>query len=143
MGSSDYETWMPSDGRGAEKCLLGRQVTYTRRKQTSECFNGESFERPVTRKNCACTEEDYECEVGFSRKVGPIDCKFTDATAVPVPDTCTSSDYYYLLAHRKVVGDSCEGGWQPTKQAVPCPAGSKMSKGAMSVLGTVGSIAFL
>ena len=26
------------------------QVTYTRRKQTSECFNGEKFERPVSRK---------------------------------------------------------------------------------------------
>lgn len=25
-------------------------MTYTRRKQTSECFNGEKFERPVSRK---------------------------------------------------------------------------------------------
>ncbi|CAJ1348681.1 unnamed protein product [Effrenium voratum] len=48
--SSDYETWNPSDGKNTEKCMLGKQVTYTRRKQTSECFNGEKFERPVTRK---------------------------------------------------------------------------------------------
>merc|ERR1719421_1054691 len=65
--SSDYETWNPSDGRNPDKCLLGRQVSYTRRKATSECFNGEKFERPVVKKNCACTEADYECEMGFGR----------------------------------------------------------------------------
>lgn len=35
-----------TDGRSGEKCILGKHVTYTRRKQTSECFNGRDFERP-------------------------------------------------------------------------------------------------
>lgn len=35
-----------SDGRTGEKCILGKHITYTRRKQTSECFNGRDFERP-------------------------------------------------------------------------------------------------
>eukprot|EP01068_Selenidium_serpulae_P014006 Selendium_serpulae@DN6037_c0_g1_i2.p1 len=57
--SSDYETWTPTDGRaGSERCVLGRQITYTRRKQTSECFNGRDFERPTSKKNCLCTKED-------------------------------------------------------------------------------------
>merc|ERR1739848_569910 len=30
--SSDYETWSPSDGVSTENCMLGQQVTYTRRK---------------------------------------------------------------------------------------------------------------
>lgn len=141
--SSDYETWMPSDGRNADKCMLGRQVTYTRRKQTSECFNGEKFERPVVRKNCACGEENFECEMGFTRKVGSTECKFTDDGTIPVPPKCTSSDFFYMDAHRKVIGDTCEGGWTPQKLAVPCPAGSKMSKGAMSVLGTLGTVALI
>eukprot|EP00419_Tripos_fusus_P088245 CAMPEP_0172861924 /NCGR_PEP_ID=MMETSP1075-20121228/72937_1 /TAXON_ID=2916 /ORGANISM="Ceratium fusus, Strain PA161109" /LENGTH=856 /DNA_ID=CAMNT_0013710117 /DNA_START=111 /DNA_END=2681 /DNA_ORIENTATION=- len=135
--SSDYETWMPSDGRGTEKCLLGRQVTYTRRKQTSECFNGETFERPVQRKNCACTQENFECEMGFARKVGSVDCKFVDDGSLPAPLRCTSSDFFYADAYRKVSGDSCEGGWEPSKVAVPCPANSRLSTGAVSVLGTI------
>merc|ERR1719454_2520057 len=83
--SSDYETWNPSDGRSneknGEKCMLGRQVTYTRRKQTSECFNGEKFERPITKKNCACTEENFDCEMGFARQVGALECKLTQDSA--------------------------------------------------------------
>jgi len=142
--SSDYETWSPSDGRaGDEKCLLGRQVTYTRRKQTSECFNGELFERPVTRKNCPCVETDFECEMGFARKVGSSECRVVDETLTQdkVPVQCTSSSFYMTVAHRKVVGDSCEGGYLPAQVAVPCPASSKMSQGAYSVLGLIGMVA--
>mmetsp|Transcript_5993 Transcript_5993/g.13214 ORF Transcript_5993/g.13214 Transcript_5993/m.13214 type:complete len:851 (-) Transcript_5993:201-2753(-) len=140
--SSDYETWTPTDGRASERCVLGRQITYTRRKQTSECFNGEKFERPVTRKNCQCTEEDFDCELGFSRKIGSTECRFTDENVMTVPDKCTTSGFYYVDAYRKVVGDSCEGGWQPAKVGVPCPANSRFSRGAISVLGTFMMIAF-
>jgi len=138
--SSDYETWTPSDGRGGDKCMLGKQVTYTRRKQTSECFNGEKFERPVAKKSCECKEDNFECEMGFTRKVGSLECRFADDGSFPVPKTCTSSSVFYMTAHRKVIGDSCEGGWQPQPQAVPCPAGSRLSKGAVSVLGTIAMI---
>ena len=33
------------------KCLLGRQVQYTRRKRAEECFNGEEYERQLFIKN--------------------------------------------------------------------------------------------
>jgi len=141
--SSDYETWTPSDGRSqqqnGDKCMLGKQVTFTRRKQTSECFNGEKFERPVTKKNCGCTEENFVCEMGFTRKIGSMECKLTEdyGSLMGVPEKCTTSDYFFADAYRRVVGDSCEGGWQPQKVAVPCPANSKMSRGAMSVLSTI------
>merc|ERR1719218_540515 len=113
--SSDYETWTPSDGKSSEKngekCMLGRQITYTRRKQTSECFNGEKFDRPMSKKSCACTEENYECEMGFARQVGEMECKLTQdsAAVMTVPSACDSGDYYFTDAYRKVVGDSCEG----------------------------------
>jgi len=141
--SSDYETWQPSDGRGSEKCMLGRQVTYTRRKQTSECFNGEKFERPIVKKNCACTEENFDCEMGFARKVGSVECRLAEdyMTVLNVPAQCASSGYYYADAYRKVVGDSCEGGWQPSKVGVPCPSNTRLSRGAFSVLGTIVMIA--
>lgn len=141
--SSDYETWSPSDGRSGERCLLGKQITYTRRKQTSECFNGEQFERPVMHKNCACTEEDFECEMGFARKVGSNECRVVDETLTQAPDKCTSSGFYMAVAHRKVVGDSCEGGYQPQQVAVPCPKSSRLSHGAISVLGVIACVGIM
>jgi Sortilin, neurotensin receptor 3, C-terminal len=65
---SDYETWTPFDGRhGDSKCYLGSQTTYIRRKQESECFNGEELERQIFRNYCECSDMDYECDVGYSR----------------------------------------------------------------------------
>ena len=66
--SSDFELWSPhDDGRhgSADKCFLGQQVTYVRRKQDSQCFNGEDFERTISRTSCICTQADYECDVNY------------------------------------------------------------------------------
>ncbi|CBZ51174.1 putative sortilin [Neospora caninum Liverpool] len=150
--SSDYETWSPSDGRaGGEKCILGKHITYTRRKQTSECFNGRDFDRPKVSKVCPCTMEDYECEFGFARSIGSTQCVATDAAAAAAATAtglaqftdendaaaaaaCTSSSFFYTSAYRKVPGDVCEGGWMPEKVAVPCPAHSPVSRGGKTVL---------
>lgn len=46
--NSDFELWSPhDDGRhgSSDKCFLGQIVTYIRRKQDAECFNGEDFDR--------------------------------------------------------------------------------------------------
>ncbi|KFH09097.1 putative sortilin, partial [Toxoplasma gondii VAND] len=150
--SSDYETWSPSDGRaGGERCILGKHITYTRRKQTSECFNGRDFDRPKVSKVCPCTMEDYECEFGFTRAIGSTQCVATDAAAAAAATAtglaqfadesdaaaaaaCTSSSFFYTSAYRKVPGDVCEGGWMPEKVAVPCPAHSPVSRGGKTVL---------
>ncbi|KAF4668158.1 Sorl1p [Perkinsus chesapeaki] len=134
---SDYETWIPSDGRtSGDACLLGRVISYVRRKKDSECFNGEKFERPVIRHNCPCTIEDYDCELGFARKIGSTDCKPVDVDAVltPAEMVCTSSGIFFADAYRKVVGDTCEGGWRPQKERVPCPSHSPFSRGAVATL---------
>eukprot|EP01069_Polyplicarium_translucidae_P004368 Polyplicarium_translucidae@DN2565_c0_g1_i1.p1 len=131
--SSDYESWMPNDGRvGRDKCLLGRQVTYTRRKGASECFNGRDFKARITKKNCECTVEDFECDFGFTRRVGSTDCR-PDDPSLTAPH-CTSSSYFHADAHRRVPGNSCEGGWKPSKILVPCPAHAPFSRGAKTVL---------
>ncbi|CAE7521204.1 VPS10, partial [Symbiodinium sp. CCMP2456] len=118
----------------------GRLATYTRRKQTSECFNGEKFERPISKKNCECTQENFECEVGFTRAVGSMDCKYADDGSIKIPYSCARNDHFFATGYRKVVGDTCEGGWQPQQVAVPCPP-KPMSKGAWSVLGALGMLA--
>lgn len=136
--SSDYETWTPSDGINTDKCMLGRQITYTRRKKTSQCFNGEKFERPVERKKCSCTQEDYACEIGFMRAIGSTECTFGGADMMPAsmaPAVCSSQ--YLVPAYRKVPGDQCEAGFQPGQVGVPCP-NSGISGGLISkVLGVI------
>jgi hypothetical protein len=47
---------------------LGKKTTYIRRKRESACFNGEQFERVIKNEFCQCTEEDWECDIGFKRK---------------------------------------------------------------------------
>eukprot|EP00922_Rhytidocystis_sp_ex-Travisia-forbesii_P011736 GHVS01017475.1.p1 GENE.GHVS01017475.1~~GHVS01017475.1.p1 ORF type:complete len:935 (+),score=103.33 GHVS01017475.1:271-3075(+) len=141
--SSDYETWIPTDGRGGgSKCMLGREVTYTRRKQTSECFNGQDFTRPVVKKNCVCTKEDYECEFGFARRVGSLECK-PKSSSLMNQEGCTSASYFYTFPYRKVPGNSCEGGWEPEKVAVACSFHSPFSRGARSILLFILFIAFV
>lgn len=45
-----YFLYYFADGRTGDSCILGRELTYTRRKQTSECFNGLDFDRPIQKK---------------------------------------------------------------------------------------------
>ncbi|VWU50927.1 sortilin, putative [Hepatocystis sp. ex Piliocolobus tephrosceles] len=130
--SSDYETWTPSSGSFSDKCILGRKITYTRRKKTSECFNGKDLKRVVDKKPCECTPEDYECETGFMRKIGSFECKPTDPTLTV--EGCTSSSYFYADAYRKVPGDICVNGWIPQKVPVPCPAYAPFHTSAKSIL---------
>jgi hypothetical protein len=71
---SDYELWSPYDGRHGEKCFMGQQISYVRRLQDSECFNGEELERKVFKQYCTCTEMDYECDLGYYRTSSLTSC---------------------------------------------------------------------
>lgn len=130
--SSDYEHWSPSDGSGGERCILGHHTVITRRKQLSQCFNEETLERPSFVKNCPCTKESFECEVGFARAFRSLDCR-EDPNAItrsapPPPADCTQQ--YWVNAYRRVPGDTCAGGWAPQKVPLPCPARSTLAAAA-------------
>ena len=127
---SDYERWSPSDGRLGEKCLLGHQITYIRRKHESQCFNGEKLDRMQYVKDCACTESDYECDVGYVRKVeggpctpvGGSDSKGAVVTRGQPPENCPSGTTYGVTnGYRKVAGDTCSGGIDRNPSLFPCP----------------------
>ncbi|CAD7936774.1 unnamed protein product [Amoebophrya sp. A25] len=130
--ASDYVLWSPTDTKNSDQCLLGKQVTYTRRKPSAECFNGEAFERPVTKKSCQCTPEDYMCELGFTRNVGSMECgqvevdaESTEGGELVVASECKAgASSYTPIAYRKVPGDVCDGGWVPQNPVIACPAGS-------------------
>ena len=142
--SSDFETWSPSAGGryggtlggSGDGCLMGKNTVYTRRKQTSECFNEEQFQHPVEKRNCECTRADYECHMGFIRVLGEMDCLAYDVDRVLTPEEidCTSSGVFWTNPYRRIPGDSCVGGFQPVKIQVPCPSHSRFSQGASLVL---------
>jgi hypothetical protein len=82
---SDYELWTPNDGRATDKCLMGRTMSYVRRKQESECYNGVEFERSIFATNCECKESDYECDLNFYRDSKTSHC-------VPVEESARVED---------------------------------------------------
>lgn len=128
---SDFELWSPhDDGRhgGNKKCFLGQQVTYIRRKQDSECFNGEDFERQTMRVPCLCTEADYECDVNYVRNKGGA----CEAVADPLKSEdkllvsdkeadCKADNFYYITqGYRKIPGNMCYGGEKKDPIRKPC-----------------------
>lgn len=120
--SSDYELWSPhDDGRhgSANNCFLGQQVTYIRRKQDSECFNGEDMERQTRRVPCQCTDADFECDKDYVKNSASGKCeKVVDSLGrtdhfhgSSKEQECAVGNFYYVTqGYRKIPGDKCYGG---------------------------------
>lgn len=115
---SDYELWSPhDDGRhGSNKeCFLGHEVTYIRRKQNSECFNGEDLERQTMRVPCACTMADYQCDMDYyMSKAGKCE-KIKDSKlgeSIESKDCSLTGFYFESQGYRKIPGNYCQGGIQ-------------------------------
>jgi len=122
---ADLEHWSPTDPYGGKQnCLLGRNTTYTRRKQDVECFN-TNIESTVSVVNCPCTEEDYECAFGYDAEIiqGQRYCTANGELPIPVDVSNCKPGHNYSIpsGFRKVPGDSCEGGVQHPNQNYTCP----------------------
>lgn len=150
---SDYETWVPRDHKtmtlsgtvlkSKKGCLLGHQVSYTRRKQNAKCFTGVKKQLPVQYKTCECTPADFECEVDFYRPVGNGECapngdlagQFADAARLfpeEYSEQCINGAKSFLVdRYRRVPGDVCEGGWAPklAQFSIDCPSPEPESSG--------------
>ncbi|XP_076437401.1 VPS10 domain-containing receptor SorCS3-like [Babylonia areolata] len=109
-GDKDYEPWRVSDHDPNITCLLGQEVSYTRKKAASVCFNGRDFVRKVDKTPCNCTEEDFECDFGYSLKNG-ICKKETWFYDDYFSRECTEhTNYLRSGGYRKVVSDKCVNG---------------------------------
>lgn len=123
---SDYEIWTPHDLM-TSGCLMGRKVEYVRRKQDAECFNGEEFERPKFIENCECTDEDFECDLGYYREESGV-CNVIEGYIFSEPE-CDENDFMYTVTgYRRIAGDTCQGGvssqYEPIQ--IPCKDSSGM-----------------
>lgn len=73
MPESDYEYWSPTNYKD-QKCLFGKRQKFIRRKRDVKCFNPDDYEKVVSTEPCACTEEDWECDYGYFRRIDGGDC---------------------------------------------------------------------
>jgi hypothetical protein len=68
--------------------------------------------------------------MGFVRALGSIECNYGGPEMLPqsfIPTVCSGT--FALSAYRKVPGDMCDQGWQPTDAQVPCP--SSLNSGSL------------
>eukprot|EP00002_Diphylleia_rotans_P028760 TRINITY_DN580_c0_g1_i2.p1 TRINITY_DN580_c0_g1~~TRINITY_DN580_c0_g1_i2.p1 ORF type:complete len:717 (-),score=122.24 TRINITY_DN580_c0_g1_i2:679-2829(-) len=119
---SDYETWTPAYPNGSP-CVMGRQTTYTRRKRDRECYNGKEYERKEFHRNCPCSTLDYECDYGYYREVEEGPCVRHPETPqeLSIDEQCTyASTYTVSTGHRRIVGNTCEGGLELDPKTFSC-----------------------
>ncbi|XP_036407061.1 VPS10 domain-containing receptor SorCS2 isoform X1 [Megalops cyprinoides] len=125
---ADYDSWKLTDLQG-ERCIMGQERSYRKRKESSFCIKGKSFTSALTAKPCQCTERDFSCDYGFERapslKTEGDRC-FADFWHDPdsPPEDChLGHSYASSTGYRKVVSNVCEGGvnkQQSSKQHT-CP----------------------
>jgi len=100
---------------------MGHKTTYVRRKREAQCYNGEKFERKTFQEDCECTEEDWECDVGYARSLdGPCLSVDGDEQDFSPPEKCQGS-YIVSQGYRKIAGDTCNGGVDHAPLVLPCP----------------------
>ena len=145
-GSSDFEVWSPHSGK--KDCVLGRSVSYTRRKQRAACFVNEAHDRITTRSNCECTMDDFECDSGFKRSKDGVTCvvqpsadaaddaeqtkaefeadmlKLGRDPEALLEDMCIKysdkSELHTVTGYRRIPGDTCIDGIKFTPSTLDC-----------------------
>ena len=121
---SDYENWSPisSTAKNENNCILGKKIIYSRRKRESKCLYSESYERKITVNLCDCTNDDFQCDIGYHRiepgdPCTPISSKYESTSP---PENCVG---YYKISrgYRKIPGNICKGGYKFDPILVACP----------------------
>ncbi|KAL1407369.1 vacuolar protein sorting/targeting protein PEP1 [Vanrija albida] len=113
--NDDFELWSPSQNR-EEQCLFGRQTLYHRRIRDKDCYIGDQKwdETATIKRNCTCTEADFECEFNYVRKNDK--CVLVDGaeplSVNTLEEQCVGDAQYWYerTAYRKIPYSSCDGG---------------------------------
>uniref|UniRef100_A0A8C9T4G4 Sortilin related VPS10 domain containing receptor 2 n=1 Tax=Scleropages formosus TaxID=113540 RepID=A0A8C9T4G4_SCLFO len=112
-----------------ERCIMGQERSYRRRKDSAFCIKGKSFTSALTAKPCQCTERDFGCDYGFERapslKAEGDRCfaDFWHDPDAPPEDCHLGHTYESSTGYRKVVSNVCEGGVnkQQSSKQHSCP----------------------
>jgi len=107
---NDYETFLPEGG--SNQCVLGRQLNFTRKMQSSLCQPDPTILNSFTYSACNCTRADYYCVYCFipdSNNTCVLDSSNPLCTTDPaIPANCTPGKALSLpSAYRKVANTYC------------------------------------
>ena len=98
-----------------------------RRKQDSECFNGEEFDRIITRQPCQCTDNDYECDMNYVKnQAGNCEPAFSEENraelfAIEKERQCKVRGFHYdVTGYVKIPENKCKGGIRKDPIKMPC-----------------------
>ncbi|XP_042840958.1 VPS10 domain-containing receptor SorCS2 isoform X1 [Panthera tigris] len=127
-GEEDYGSWHLSDLKG-DRCIMGQQRSFRKRKPTSWCVKGKSFTSALEARVCRCRESDFLCDYGFERSpssgsdANKCFANFWFNPLSPPDDCVLGQTYTSSLGYRKVVSNVCEGGVDPRQSPAPlqCP----------------------
>lgn len=106
----DYEVFAPKAYE--QSCILGRKISYLRKKAEVQCYNGWEFEHIEKQEDCECTINDYECDWGFYKVNGAceaISLRLVETNFTVECYTEHKPQYVYSKGYRKIMGDSCSG----------------------------------
>jgi len=147
--NSDIEQFNPEGGQST--CVLGRQTTYFRKKQTSLC-QATLSDYWIVQDLCACGNSDYLCHYCFIKNASGacvFDTTNSDCPSDPgIPNGCVPGQTYSVASqYVKVIGDVCVGSvpQYENNRTVVCPnsIGSNSSTGGYIALGVILGILFL
>uniref|UniRef100_A0A2I2YDN9 VPS10 domain-containing receptor SorCS2 n=1 Tax=Gorilla gorilla gorilla TaxID=9595 RepID=A0A2I2YDN9_GORGO len=124
----DYSSWELSNLQG-DRCIMGQQRSFRKRKSTSWCIKGRSFTSALTSRVCECRDSDFLCDYGFERSpssesnTNKCSANFWFNPLSPPDDCALGQTYTSSLGYRKVVSNLCEGGvdMQQSQVQLQCP----------------------
>ena len=129
---SDYEIWSINN---ESNCLLGHKIQIIRRKRERKCLNSEKFIRKIIKENCKCTENDYQCDMGYERReIGEPCLKIDNSNINDIPLICKGR-YIVSKGYRKIAGDTCVGGIDLNPYFLDCPGKIKIWKIIIFLIG--------
>ncbi|KAF5927039.1 hypothetical protein HPG69_001672, partial [Diceros bicornis minor] len=127
-GEDDYSSWDLTNLQG-DRCIMGQQRSFRKRKASSWCVKGRSFTSALTARVCQCRDSDFLCDYGFERSpssesdANKCFANFWFNPLAPPDDCVLGQTYTSSLGYRKVVSDVCEGGVDPRRRPaqLQCP----------------------
>jgi len=102
--TNQYERWGAHD----QKCVLGSQLEFMRRKPDTFCVNNERLDVRPSHKPCSCGLSDFICDFGYMRQANEECVK---ETGLLRRDICIDGvdEIIITQGYRKIPGDKCTG----------------------------------
>ncbi|XP_065883526.1 uncharacterized protein [Dysidea avara] len=105
---NDYTTWIPTDGRLGDRCVLGERIVYRKRKPGHCCHTGSDYWNPISVSTCQCSIGDFGCDLGFRRSTSSL-CVPVNHYPNTIPMSCAIDDHYTVSSgYRRIAGDTCQ-----------------------------------